>query len=225
MRPFIALLLLPLAAVAQDMPLGTFTKPGEGWVRPERVEGIDYVDALILRQSGGKVEADFTFRSGGDRYSLKYQDDTSLLDRPRKAPSGIVTAVTRTADKSTVYVAFDSDDAVWAYIPDKTGGLVNGAPYAPLRVRKGYDNSLEARRSLKLRPPALAVNELITDPAGRLYAATEQDIEVFDTTGRLSGVLALPEKGKVVGMAWEGKEKKTLAMWIGKQKWTREMRP
>jgi len=56
-----------------------------------------------------------------------------------------------------------------------------------------------------------------------LYAATSEDLQVFDPNGRLSGVLTLPVKGKVEAMVWEGTEKYTLAMWIGKQKWTRRM--
>jgi hypothetical protein len=220
----VALLLLPLVASAQDMPLFTFTKSGEGWVNPNRVEGIDYVDALVLYLFD-KVEADFKFRNGGDKYSLAYPNNTSLRDRPRKGPRGKITAVTRTPDKGTVYVAFDDDDSVWAFTPDKDNKLTNGAPYAPLRIRKGYDNSDEARRKQKVTPPTLAVHELTLDSAGRLYAATSQDLQVFDPTGRLSGVLTLPAKGKVEAMTWEGKEKDTLAMWIDGKKWTRTMKP
>lgn len=224
MRALFALFLLPLVASAQDMPLFTFTKPGEGWVRPDQVQGLDYVDALVLYLPD-RVVADFQFRRSGDKYSLNYENNTKLLARPRIGPRGAITAVTRSADKATIYIAFDADDSVWAFTPDKNNKLVNGAPYAPLRIRKGYDNSRQAREKLKSDPPTLAVNELILDSAGRIYAATSENLQVFDPTGRLSGILTLPAKGKVEAMVWEGKEQDTLAIWIDGQKWTRAMNP
>jgi sugar lactone lactonase YvrE len=70
------------------------------------------------------------------------------------------------------------------------------------------------------------VSALLLDPAGRLYAATPNDLQVFDPTGRLSGVLTLPEKGKRVEiLRWEGPKNDVLAAWSGEQKWTRKMNP
>jgi hypothetical protein len=228
MRVLLALLLLPLAASAQDMPLFTFTKSGEGWVTSE---GKKPVKAAVETKSykGGWREVTLTI--GEDRYTVDHYHQRPLMERPytwadlKRPQSADLNARVRTSDKGTVYVGFSSETAVWAFTPDKDNKLVNGAPYAPLRIRKGYDNSKGTRDKMKASPPTLAVHELALDTAGRLYAATSQDLQVFDPTGWLSGVLTLPAKGKVDAMAWEGKKRDTLAVWIEGVKWTRAMNP
>ena len=230
MRAFFALLLLPLVASAQDMPLFTFTKPGEGWVKAEG-KAPDREFAVLKREKdkGGQVQSEFAV--GGDRFRVTYFHRLPLLEAAtsysqlERPESGHLTAAVRTADKGTVYAGFSSEPAVWAFTPDKEGKLTNGAPYAPLRVGKGYDNSKEARDLLKAHPLTLPVHELALDSAGRLYAATSQDLQVFDPTGRPCGVLSLPAKGKVDAMTWEGQGKDTLTIWIDGRKWTRAMKP
>lgn len=231
----VALLLAPAVASAQDMPLFTFTKPGEGWVKadgkkPDAGFAEERGESLKGRQKNSHLVI------GGEQYAITYFNSIPLME-PKKPDGKLdlsdiphpqskrVAAAVRTADKGTVYVGFTGENAVWAFSPDKDNKLVNGAPYAPLRVRKAYDNSKQARDNLKTDPPRLAVTALSLDSAGRLYAATEQDLQVFDPTGRLSGVLTLPEKGKVESIVWEGKDKDTLAVWVGEQKWTRKMNP
>ena len=228
-----ALLLLPLVASAQDMPLFTFTKSGEGWVKAEgKKPDSRFAEGEAEWLKGGLTKSSIPV--GGQKFALEYFHRVPSDPRPGEVPDlsqlprpqgeRLLSAVV-TADKGTVYAGFLTESAVWAYTPDKDNKLTNGAPYAPLRVRKAYDNSPEARRDAKAKPPTLAVHELTLDTAGRLYAATSQDLQVFDPTGRLSGVLTLPAKGKVEAMAWEGKEKDTLAMWIDGKKWTRAMKP
>lgn len=227
----VALLLAPAVASAQDMPLFTFTKPGEGWVKGD---GKPPEKAKRERQRKKGIWEE-VLAIGEDRYVVEYWDALPIMpEQPpgkfkwtelKRPDSSELLAYVRTPDKGTVYVGFSSETAVWAFTPDKDNKLVNGAPYAPLRVRKAYDNSKQARDKMIADPPRLAVTALSLDSTGRLYAATEQDLQVFDPTGRLSGVLTLPEKGKVETIAWEGKEKDTLAAWVGEQKWTRKMNP
>jgi hypothetical protein len=224
-------LLAPTVASAQDMPLFTFTKPGEGWVKADgKKPSIDHTE-----KAQGNAKAREYPEVCGSKFTLYLRNRSSILksvpsnkfEEERHWPddNSHPSALVATPDGGTVYVGFSSEAAVWAFTPDEAGKLTNGAPYAPLRVRKAYDNSKDARIKLNTDPPRLAVTALSLDSAGRLYAATEQDLQVFDPTGRLSGVLTLPEKGKVETMAWEGKEKDTLAVWVGEQKWTRKMNP
>lgn len=228
---FVALLLAPVVASAQDMPLFTFTKPGEGWVKAEgKKPAIDHVEKMQGNATGREYP-----EVCGSKFTLYLCNRSSILksvpsnrfEEERHWPDDNChpTAIAATTDGSTIFIGFTADSAVWAFTPDKDNKLVNGAPYAPLRIRKTYDNSKAALDKLKTDPPRLAVTALSLDSAGRLYAATEQDLQVFDPTGRLSGMLTLPDKGKVETMAWEGKEKDTLAVWVGEQKWTRKMNP
>ena len=78
---------------------------------------------------------------------------------------------------------------------------------------------------LKSGATSLAVTALIADSAGRIYAATADGIQVFDPTGRLSGVLMLPSKGTPTHLAWEGGEKRDrLAVWVDGKKFARVMK-
>lgn len=182
---FALLLATPLAVLAQDMPLFTILKAGEGW---QKGEGL----------------------------------------KPKPAgPSGVAgqtpACTVLSADGATLYVGWNSSPHVWAYPLPKDGPPAAGAPYAPLRVRKGYDNSRAAREKLTSDPPTLAVTALAVDVAGRIYAATPEDLQIFDPTGRLCGVVPLPADGRADALAWEGEQKDTLVLWVGDQKWTRKM--
>jgi enterochelin esterase family protein len=180
-----ALMLAAHAAAAQDMPLFTIIKDGEGWVKGEGKKPKPAPETKIA----GKHPACKVLSPGGD----------------------------------TLHVGWDSSTHIWAYQTHKDGSLGDGAPYAPLRIRKGYDNSREARDKLKADPPTLAVTALAVDADGRIYAATPLDLQIFDPTGRLCGVVALPADGKPDYLGWEGEKKDTLVLWIGDQKWTRKL--
>jgi enterochelin esterase family protein len=43
---------------------------------------------------------------------------------------------------------------------------------------------------------------LTADSAGRIYAATELGVQVFDPTGRLCGVISKPAKGQLSYLAF-----------------------
>jgi hypothetical protein len=123
---------------------------------------------------------------------------------PIPAPKAPMTCAALTLDGSTLFAGYADRSAIWAYPVKKDGepDLTAGAPYAPLRIVEGYDNSREAREKREAKPPTLAVTALAVDTAGRLYAGTSQGIQVFDPTGRLSGVLPLPKPGTVEAIAW-----------------------
>ena len=101
--------------------------------------------------------------------------------------------------------------------------LPSGGPYAPLRIEQAYDNDKKAQAKRKTDPPKLAVTSLMVDSAGRIYAATKIGIQVFDPTGRLCGVLALPAPGQPEHLGWEGDAKDSLVVWIGEKKFIRAM--
>ena len=78
--------------------------------------------------------------------------------------------------------------------------------YCPLRPKNG-DTAIE-------------VTGLVTDRDGRIYAATEIGVQVFDPTGRLCGVLAPAAPGKPEYLALEGD---TLTLWISATKYARKL--
>jgi len=62
----------------------------------------------------------------------------------------------------------------------------------------------------------------MVDAQGRIYAGTTLGIQVFDPTGRLCGVLALPAEGEPEHLGWEGESKDRLVVWIGDKKYARD---
>src|SRR5262249_45138549 len=100
-------------------------------------------------------------------------------------------------DESTLFVGDAEGSHVWAFRIEKDGRLTAGERYCPLRVKSGQKAS--------------GVTALATDAAGRVYAATPLGVQVFDPTGRLSGVMTHPAPGKpLVGLAFGGPDRKTL---------------
>jgi enterochelin esterase family protein len=106
----------------------------------------------------------------------------------------------------TALLGYPSKAAVWAFRVDDRGRLSDGAPYCPLRLRRGA--------------PYSEVTGLATDRDGRIYAATEIGVQVFDPTGRLCGVLTPAAKGRPEHMAFEGDH---LTMWIDETKYARKL--
>ncbi len=125
-------------------------------------------------------------------------------------------------DHSVQYSAIEPDGFVHAYSTIAMGdAFPKGGRYAALRIEQSYDNSKEAQAKRKKAPPKLAVTSLIVDSEGRIYAGTKLGIQVFDPTGRLCAVLALPAAGDPEHFGWEGDR---LAVWIGDRKFIRAMK-
>lgn len=122
---------------------------------------------------------------------------------------GSAVATVASPDGGTLYVAAKAGRHVWAFQIGKNGQPQNPAPYCPLRLKKSAES--------------LMVTDLIVDIAGRIYAATPDGIQVFDPTGRLSGVLLLPEPGIPTRLGWEGEGRDLLIVWINRKKYGRVM--
>ena len=82
-------------------------------------------------------------------------------------------------DEGTLVVGEGNGRYLWAYRIDRDGGLADGERYYPLRNRPD-------------RTPS-GCSALTVDGARRAYAATGVGVQVFDPTGRLSGVLLGPD--------------------------------
>ncbi len=134
--------------------------------------------------------------------------------RTRAAP-----VTTRSADRGTVFIANAGEpftgvgfatatDAFLQAAPAGPKGkpVWKGVPYAPLRTKRGEKGIL--------------VTGLVADRDGRIYAATELGVQVFDPTGRLCGVLTPAAPGTPDHMAFEGD---TLTLWVGDTMYARKL--
>lgn len=141
---------------------------------------------------------------------------------PGERPKGDSPRTATSPDGSVHFTGEKLDSHVRAYNATKELTIVS--PYAPLRIEQSYDNDKKAQAKRKSDPPKLAVTSLIVDSAGRIYAGTKLGVQIFDPTGRLCGVLSLPTPGDPEHLSFEGSAKDQLVIWIGDQKFTREMK-
>ena len=139
-------------------------------------------------------------------------------------PEGLSPSEATSPDGSVVFRAIVGESFLHAYTVSKEGGKPLGGRYAPLRIEQGYDNDKKAQAKRRSDPPKLAVTALMVDAQGRIYAGTKLGIQVFDPTGRLCGVLALPAEGDPEHLGWDGDAKDRLVVWIGDEKFTRTMK-
>jgi hypothetical protein len=213
LRALYIVLLLPVGAFAQDMPLFTWAKNGEGWTKGEdqlkvdltrEINEDDKVPHMILKDPITKKQ--YLWKSGES-------------DSGKDTPDCCVAS----KDGGTLFVGFSQRGAVWVYQVNKDGLTLHGDAYAPLRIRQGYDNSKEALAKLKTSPPTVSVVSLTRDKVGRIYALTSLGVQVFDPTGRPSGVMPLPVKANPTHMAWSTANKAKLKIWIGDKVWEREL--
>lgn len=141
-------------------------------------------------------------------------------ERPKTPSSWVDTS----PDGATMFQANWEIGFVYAWQISKDPKAAIGlAPYAQLRIEQAYDNSRQAQEKRKKFPPKIEVHSVMVDSAGRIYAGTKLGIQIFDPTGRLCGVLALPTPGEPEHLGWEGPAKDRLIVWIGEKKFTRAM--
>ena len=141
-------------------------------------------------------------------------------ERPKTPSSWVDTS----PDGGTVYQANGEIGFLYASSASNDPKAAPGiAPYAQLRIEQGYDNGKAAQDKRKKDPPKIPVTSVMVDAQGRIYAGTKLGIQVFDPTGRLCGVLALPAAGDPEHLGWEGDAKDRLVVWIGDKKFVRAM--
>jgi enterochelin esterase family protein len=119
-----------------------------------------------------------------------------------------VSALAASPDQSVVYVAVEHWTHVNAFQmegPEDTR-FWGQNQYCPLRLKRGEKTG--------------GATALTVDKDGRIYAATEIGVQVFDPSGRLCGVLTPAAKGKPEFMQFEGDQ---LTLWIGDTKYTRKL--
>jgi enterochelin esterase family protein len=100
------------------------------------------------------------------------------------APNGIALS----PDGGTLAVSEYKGSNVWTYRVKADGTLDAGAPYMTLRTPTGKAES--------------AGDGMTVDSMGRYYVTSALGIQVFDTTGRLGGVIARPQNKGTVSVAF-----------------------
>jgi gluconolactonase len=228
---------------AQDMPLSQIVVEGEGWkevahgqsairwlvadengkvtfvfgnaariIRPSDGEVISKELATEWKGSDGFVPGVTT--KSGKAYRI---DDRKLVGKIDKGEVNIAlperlsspTGLVLWPDDGTLVVGDAKGKYLWAFRVEKDGSLTAGEPYYPLRMKPGEKES--------------HVTALTIDDKRRVYACTPLGIQVFDPTGRLSGVLNKPGDGELTGIAFGGVDGDRLFVACGDKVFARKM--
>ena len=104
-------------------------------------------------------------------------------------PNGI----TISADEGTLAVSEYGGKHVWTWRIEADGTLTGGAPYMTMWLPVGKESA--------------AGDGATTEANGSYFVTTELGVQIFDVTGRLSGIIAKPDPlGKVVSVEFAGKD-------------------
>ncbi len=108
------------------------------------------------------------------------------------APNGIALS----PDGGTLAVSEYKGSNVWTFRVKADGTFDAGAPYMTLRTPTGKTES--------------AGDGMTVDSMGRYYVTSALGIQMFDSTGRMSGVIARPQNKGTVSVAFAGPKREFL---------------
>jgi sugar lactone lactonase YvrE len=101
-----------------------------------------------------------------------------VVDTGIERPNGIILW----PDQKTLVVADTAGRHCWTFRIESDGSLAYKQPYYTLLVEPGKSGS--------------GADGMTMDNEGRLYVCSNLGLQVFDTQGRLSGIIAKPQPGK-----------------------------
>lgn len=152
---------------------------------------------LVVDKTGGIYFTDPRFRApqplpqGKEAVYYRSADGkvTRLIDN-LKAPNGIILS----PDEKTLYVVPSMQKYMWTYKVLTPGKLGEGQVFCELSQMEGEDNS--------------GGDGVTIDTKGNLYITSELGIQVFNTEGKLLGIIKFPEQP--ANVTFGGTEMKTL---------------
>ena len=159
----------------------------------------DKVLAANLRASGLAVTA-----KGAVYYVDAANRKAGLLGGPAidlemAAPSGI----TLSPDQGTLAVSDFRGPYVWAFRIEKDGSLTAKEPYMTMRTEVDLNAKPEDGRSPVYKNLCNG-DGMTSDMQGRYYVATSLGVQVYDPTGRMSGVLPRPSDKAMTSVGFAG---------------------
>jgi sugar lactone lactonase YvrE len=149
----------------------TFDPRGEATVVASEVMSND----LVVTREGTVY---FTDPDNKQVWRVDAKGNKAVVDTGIERPNGIILW----PDQKTLVVADTAGRHVWTFRIEPDGGLAFKQPYYTMQVDPGRSGS--------------GADGMTVDSKGRIYVCTHVGLQVFDTQGRLSGVIAKPQPGK-----------------------------
>lgn len=146
------------------------------------MENVPPNDLVVSRQGHVYV----TVTGAGEVHLIPKGGKPQVAAKGIKAPNGIALS----PDEGTLIVSEYQGTNVWAFRVQADGTLDAGDRFMTLRGVTG-------------RPDAGGDGSTV-DAEGRYYVTSHAGIQIFDATGRLSGVLSRPQEKGTVSIAFSG---------------------
>ena len=134
------------------------------------------------------------------------------------APNGI----TLSPDGGTLAVSDYRGRHVWVFRVEADGGLSGGAPYMTMRTEVDPEAKSADGRT-PVYKTSCAGDGMTSDTQGRYYVATALGVQVFDPTGRMSGVLPKPSDKSMTSVGFGGSNREYLYATCGDQLFRRKV--
>ena len=132
----------------------------------------------------------------------------------RVADQGKVTrpnGITLSPDEQTLVVSDHGGAHVWAWQIQGDGSLAAGAPFMTMRLALGKETAMG--------------DGATTEAKGRYFVTTELGVQIFDSAGRLAGVLDKPTpESKVVSVEFAGPNHDRLFVAAGDKIYSRQLK-
>lgn len=164
--------------------------------------GVPCNDLVVNRDGGIYVTDPANHRV----WYISPERKARVVDEGIDRPNGVILW----PDQQTLVVADSGGDKLWTFQITSSGDLRFKQPYytlamLPFATRSGADG-------------------MTVDSAGRLYCTSQAGLQMFDPTGRLSGVIAKPHKGPLSNVCFAGAKLDTLYATAGDKLFCRKVK-
>ena len=145
-----------------------FNPAGEKKIFCQNVTSND----LVVTSQGAVY---FTNPANNSIHHVSPDGESRVVDEGIEFPNGLILW----PDQQTLVVADMKGAHLWNFRIEKDGSLSHKQPYSTMQLPVGKSAS--------------GADGMTVDRDGRIYVATELGIQVFDTQGRLSGIIGRPQ--------------------------------
>ncbi|HTN77647.1 MAG TPA: SMP-30/gluconolactonase/LRE family protein [Pirellulaceae bacterium] len=152
------------------------------------VEGVEPNDLVVTREN----QVYFTDFSGKQVWFVDTKGNKRSVDTGIERPNGVILW----PDQKTLVVADNAGPHLWTFRIEADGSLTHKAPYYTMRMVPGKRDS--------------GGDGMTVDQAGRLYVASHAGLQVYDPTGRMSGVILKPQDKFLANVCFGGPKFDTL---------------
>ena len=146
-------------------------------------EGVEPNDLVVTRK--GRIY--FTETGKKQVTMIDTNGAARVVDSGINGPNGL----TLSPDQGTLIVSDYRGTNLWAFRIERDGSLSAKEPY--MTVRTPLD-----------KPNIASSDGMTTDSAGRYYVTTAVGLQMFDSTGRLGGVILKPQNKFLSNVAFAG---------------------